>query len=448
MRYLDRMGLRLLLVGIVVIALASTFVGFSPVGTAPEVTFGVPALAAEGAEPDIQAQKATQAGAVLGRVLIDGTPVIEYLVNAGWYDGYERALIAAGNIRKVLTAGAASYHFRAGQIGGYEAVLADGEKIVTVDPADAQYNSTPTARLARTWAGNIANAIARAERDAAPPAEPELSIEAGRTRMGDDLVGDVLINDRLVIRIWRGLEGQSPLDRAKGIAKRLRDVVKAGYGPTNLLAGEYKDRPAVLMGKKLIAYVDPYHAQLNASTQDNLARVWAANIAEALDAAGVESTRPPEPAEQPSQPEQPPQPVEQYDDAWYKERYGDKWVPILSVPDGIRIGAARVNGPKHDLRLVQAVAQIETPWKNTLEIDIYIPISTKRPGKFLSRVQGVGVTALADFDLTDDAKPKKSSKKYSIFEPPKTSTRAGRGSPGSQGKGRWGLRSHPVFEHR
>jgi hypothetical protein len=110
-------------------------------------------------------------------------------------------------------------------------------------------------------------------------------------------------------------------------------------------------------------------------------------------------------------------------------------VPILSVPDGIRIGAARVNGPKDNLRLVQGVAQIETPWQDTLEIDIYVPISTKRPGKFLSRVQGVGVTALADFDLTDDGKPKQSEKKYSIFDQPQP-----------RGKGR--TRPHPVFERR
>jgi hypothetical protein len=400
MRRLDRAGLRLLLVGTVAIALATTFVGFSGPGAPPEVTLGTPAVGAEGIQPDIKAEKLTQAGSVLGRVLIDETPVIEYLVTAGWYDGYERALIAAGNIRKVLSAGAASHHFRAGQISGYEAVVADGEKIVTVDPADAQYNQTPAVRLARSWADNIANAIALAERKAAGDKRPELSIQAERGQVGNESVGDVLIDQRLVIRIWRGLEGQSPLERAKAIAKRLRDAVKAGYGPTDLAVGEHKGRPALLAGDNLIAYADPYHAQINRSTQDNLARVWGANIAEALDAGGVESTRPPEPAPEPPRPEDAPQPVEQYDDKWYEERYGDKWVPILSVPDGIRIGAARVNGPKTNLRQVQAVAQIETPWRDTLEIDIYVPISTKRPGKFLSRVQGVGVTAIGDFDLT------------------------------------------------
>ncbi|MGD8238296.1 MAG: hypothetical protein PVH68_07090 [Armatimonadota bacterium] len=420
MRRVRGVGPRLLLAAIVAAALGSTLVSVSQFAASRDVTLGTPALAADGNPIDIQAQKVTQGGAVLGRVLVDGAPVIEYLVNAGWYDGYERALIAAGNLRKVLDAGAASHHFRAGRVQDYEAVMADGEKIITVDPADAQYNSTPAVRLARNWADNIANAVALAEqRVAPPPPEPELSIEAERTQIGDNTVGDVLIDDRIVIRVWKGIDGQSPFDRSKAIAKRIRDSVEDGYGPTDLAVGEQKNRTALLAGDKLIAYVDPYHAQLNNSTEDNLARIWGANIAEALEAAGVESTRPvaePEPVGPGPGPG--PGPVEQYDDAWYQERYGDKWVPILSVPDGIRIGAARVNGPKNDLRLVQAVAQIETPWHDTLEIDIYVPISTKRPGKFLSRVQGVGVTALADYDLTDDGKPKKSKKNYSIFDPP------------------------------
>ena len=399
MRRVHGAGLRLLLVALVAIALGSTLVGISRFDTRPDVALGTPALAAEAVVPDIQAQKVTKGGQVLGRVLIDGAPVIEYLANAGWYDGHERALIAAGNIRKVLSEGAGSQHFRAGQVGGYEAVVADSEKIISVDPADAQYNATPAVRLARAWANNIANAIALAEKKAAPAAEPELSIEAERTQIGDNTVGDVLINNRLVIRIWQGIDGQNAFDVAQDIAKRIRDSVKAGDGPENLAVGQHNSRTAVLMDERLIAYVDPYHAALNHSTEDNLARVWGANIAEALDAAGVKSTRPPA-AQAAEAPGTAPKPVEQYDEAWYKERYGDKWVPILSVPDGIRIGAARVNGPKDDLRLVQAVAQIETPWKDTLEIDIYVPISTKRPGKTLSRVQGVGVTAIGDFDLT------------------------------------------------
>jgi hypothetical protein len=420
MRRLHGLGLRLPLAALVVIALGSTFVAVSQFDSPEQLAIGTPAVAGEAPVIDVQAQKVTQAGQILGRVLVNGAPVFEYLANAGWYDGYERALIAAGNIRKVLSEGAASHHFHAGQVSGYEAVMADGEKIITIDPADAQYNSTPAVRLARTWADNLASAIAAAEQKQVPAGAPEVSIEGERTEIGGNVVGDVVINGRLVIRIWQGIDGQGAFERAKAIAKRIRDNVKAGYGPDNLAAGEHQGRTAILMGDKLVAYVDPYHADLNSSTPDNLARVWALNIADALDAAGVESTRPPEPAVNEVVPAGPgAQPVEQYDDNWYQENYGDKWVPILSIPDGIRIGAARVNGPKHDLRLVQAVAQIETPWQDTLEIDIYVPISTKKPGEFLSRVQGVGVTALADYDLTDDGKPKNNNKNYSIFDPPR-----------------------------
>ena len=47
--------------------------------------------------------------------------------------------------------------------------------------------------------------------------------------------------------------------------------------------------------------------------------------------------------------------------------------------------------------LVQAVAQLETNWKDHLDIDVFIPVSTKVPGKTIDRVKGCGVTGLGDF---------------------------------------------------
>jgi hypothetical protein len=49
---------------------------------------------------------------------------------------------------------------------------------------------------------------------------------------------------------------------------------------------------------------------------------------------------------------------------------------------------------------VKAVALLETHFKNTLEIEIYVPISTSVPGKTLARVQGVGVVGVAMFQVT------------------------------------------------
>lgn len=81
------------------------------------------------------------------------------------------------------------------------------------------------------------------------------------------------------------------------------------------------------------------------------------------------------------------------------EPYDDKYVPILSLLQGTRLGVARVNGPRSRIILTQAVAQFSIDFGSFLEIDIYVPISTREPGKSLSRVQGVGVTGLGDIKL-------------------------------------------------
>ena len=67
--------------------------------------------------------------------------------------------------------------------------------------------------------------------------------------------------------------------------------------------------------------------------------------------------------------------------------------------EGVKLGVARVNGPTSQVHLAQAVAQLETHWKDFLEIDVYIPISTKVPGKTIDRVKGVGVTGLGDIEI-------------------------------------------------
>jgi hypothetical protein len=78
----------------------------------------------------------------------------------------------------------------------------------------------------------------------------------------------------------------------------------------------------------------------------------------------------------------------------------DKIVPLVSVGRGIEIGAAQVRGPADRVHEVQAVAELEAKFKDFLVLAIYVPISTRIPGEHLSRVQGVGVYALAGVKLT------------------------------------------------
>jgi hypothetical protein len=78
----------------------------------------------------------------------------------------------------------------------------------------------------------------------------------------------------------------------------------------------------------------------------------------------------------------------------------NKIVPILSVGEGIQVGVAQVRGPASRVKKVQAVAELDTHFKDVLQIEIYVPISTKVPGKKLARVQGVGVFATAAYKAT------------------------------------------------
>jgi hypothetical protein len=78
-------------------------------------------------------------------------------------------------------------------------------------------------------------------------------------------------------------------------------------------------------------------------------------------------------------------------------------VPILSVGRGTFAGAVQVSGPRELVDQVKAVAQIEGQTKIGTDVRVraLIPVSTRGvsdPSK-LSRVKGVGVSALVDVKL-------------------------------------------------
>lgn len=81
------------------------------------------------------------------------------------------------------------------------------------------------------------------------------------------------------------------------------------------------------------------------------------------------------------------------------ERYEDKYVPIISLADGTRLGVARVNGPRSRVAFTDAVIRFSIKFMDVMDIDVYVPVSTRRPSERLIRVQGVGVTGLGDIKL-------------------------------------------------
>ena len=77
-----------------------------------------------------------------------------------------------------------------------------------------------------------------------------------------------------------------------------------------------------------------------------------------------------------------------------------KVVPIISVLDGTGVGAAQVTGDKAKVDKVKACLQIESnkTFGSPVRIRCVIPVD-KKAIKDVSRVEGVGVSALIDISL-------------------------------------------------
>jgi len=215
-----------------------------------------------------------------------------------------------------------------------------------------------------------------------------VQVEYREATIEGQAVGEVLIDGQVVARICTGAAGFASGERAMVVAKRLRDWTLSGANPDELTAMEGADDGAVVIaGDRIIVTITGEDGAASDATPMELAWMWRNNIAAALGGEPVL-------AEQEEVTE------EVVAAEWVAEEpYKDKIVPIVSVLEGVRIGAARVNGPESKVDLVQAVGQLETHFRDVLEIDIYVPITTEKPGQTLHRVQGVGVTALGDYRL-------------------------------------------------
>jgi hypothetical protein len=77
-----------------------------------------------------------------------------------------------------------------------------------------------------------------------------------------------------------------------------------------------------------------------------------------------------------------------------------KVVPILSTGTGGYVGAAQVAGPEENVREVKAVAQIELRLLGRrVRAKALIPVHTENLVDKITRVDGVGVSAILDVKL-------------------------------------------------
>lgn len=227
-----------------------------------------------------------------------------------------------------------------------------------------------------------------------PWAVAERSLVEGEER------GAIRIGEQDVLEIQTVAGGLTGYERAMIVAKRLNDALAAGVKPEQIRPAQVQGMTVLKAGEVVLITVTAAEAERQKMTESQLASAWAASLAAALG--GTPAVPPPTTTTTTTTtPTTTPPEGEEYDySGWTPpEPYKDKIVPIVSVLEGVKIGVARVNGPTSKVDLVQAVAQLETDYKKVLSISLYVPISTEVPGSKLARVQGVGVTGLADIRI-------------------------------------------------
>ncbi len=78
-----------------------------------------------------------------------------------------------------------------------------------------------------------------------------------------------------------------------------------------------------------------------------------------------------------------------------------KIVPIVTFGSNLNVGVAQVEGTRHRVGDVKAVAQIETDYKDAARVKILVPISTEKVIQNVKRVPQVSITAVGDVRLSD-----------------------------------------------
>jgi len=413
----------LAVLGALGLCVASLAVGYGVRYVAPGL--GTAAVCAQEDGADVRvaqavasAQMAKVRDTVQGRVLIGEQVVITTLFTNNDMDPYERASLAAARINMAVESGAGADDFQVFEVDGTWYVLGGDRMIISVAEMEATASGVSAESLAASWVSAIATALhqvlgteARAESvqpaeqaETVEPEEPTAAAEpAGPpsvehqedTRDGRQ-VGLLLIDGQEVLQVLTTAGGYAPPVRARMLATRLSRQIEAGLLPSEVIAGSLYGLQVVQAREQLLISIEKAEADSHGRSPSVLAGEWARAISGALAA----HYAPPEPQQQlaaggtgaGTDAEAGTADVDRVD-------YTDKWVPILSVLDGTRIGMARIAGPSDRVGLVQAVAQVEARWQKFIELNVYVPISTRVPGSTLDRVQGVGVTGLADLKL-------------------------------------------------
>ncbi len=213
---------------------------------------------------------------------------------------------------------------------------------------------------------------------------PQARVEAIQEEDVDVEAGRVVVGEQEVLVLAAPIGGFSGYERALIVADRLNRLIQAGAKARDVVLSERDGMPVIEVQERLLVSVTAADGQLLNESPQRLAEQWAHNIRAALGngeeaaAATAQATQAEAEIWRPTEP------------------YDEKYVPILSLLEGTRVGVARINGPRSRVKEVQAVTQFSINFRKVLEIDIYVPV---RVSGSLDRVQGVGVTGLGDLKL-------------------------------------------------
>ncbi len=113
--------------------------------------------------------------------------------------------------------------------------------------------------------------------------KPQLpSVSSRSTTLAGSSIGEVLVNDRPVLRIRMAAGGISASDRAAIVAARLQHMLARGLKPEELAVTARRGETGIEWKGELVVTVDANHASLNNTTPRALARKWLQTLTQGL----------------------------------------------------------------------------------------------------------------------------------------------------------------------
>jgi hypothetical protein len=104
------------------------------------------------------------------------------------------------------------------------------------------------------------------------PTPPPLRVRVVRSLVDREVTGDVLIGDRVVMRIRTSYEGQDPFARADAVAERLNKLITAGLRPPEVWTGTLGGQTLILARGEILLVIDAELARRSGTSPASLAQ--------------------------------------------------------------------------------------------------------------------------------------------------------------------------------